>query len=57
MMTTKEKKARKLIKKYSRDFNGELSDKEVLKLLGINRGTYYKYKKRLADELYEAENN
>lgn len=52
-MTTKEKKSRKLIKKYSKDFNGELSDIEMMKLLGINRGTYYKYKKRLADELYE----
>jgi len=52
-MTTKEKKSRKIIKKYSKDFNGQLSDLEMIKLLGINRGTYYKYKKRLADELYE----
>lgn len=51
-MTTKEKKSRKLIKKYSKDFNGQLSDLEMIKLLGINRGTYYKYKKRLADEQF-----
>ena len=36
------------IQKYSRDFNGNLTDPEVMKLIGdISRGTYYKYKAQL----------
>lgn len=36
------------IQKYSRDFNGPLTDPEVMKLIGnISRGTYYKYKAQL----------
>ena len=30
--------------KYSRDFDGTLADAEVIKLTGISRNTYYKYK-------------
>lgn len=39
-----------LIRKYSRDFNGTLTDVEVMKLVKVARGTYYKYKKALAEE-------
>ena len=39
------------IKKYCRDFGGALTDKEAIKLIGIDRKTYYKYKKELKDEL------
>ena len=36
------------IQKYSRNFNGTLTDPEVMKLIGdISRGTYYKYKAQL----------
>jgi len=36
------------IQKYSRDFNGNLTDPEVMRLIGgISRGTYYKYKAQL----------
>lgn len=36
------------IKKYSRDFDGQLKDPEVMKLVGnVSRGTYYKYKREL----------
>lgn len=36
------------IQKYSRDFNGSLTDPETMKLIGgISRGTYYKYKAQL----------
>ena len=39
--------AQDAIRKYSKDFNGALSDKDVLKIIGIARNTYYKYKKEL----------
>ena len=36
------------IRKYSRGFNGSLTDPETMKLIGgISRGTYYKYKAQL----------
>ncbi len=35
------------IKKLSRDFDGKNTDAEVIKLLGIARNTYYKYKKEM----------
>lgn len=37
------------IKKYSRDFGGTLTDAECIKLIGIARNTYYKYKRELRD--------
>lgn len=43
--------AKEQILKYSKDFNGTLKDVEVMKLIGIARNTYYKYKKELADEV------
>ena len=42
--------AKELIQKYSRDFNGTLADKEVMKLIGIANNTFYKYKRELKDE-------
>ncbi len=38
------------IRKYSRDFDGSLPDAEVMKLVGLSRNTYYKYKKQLRTE-------
>lgn len=52
--TYKVKKAAKTkakIKKYSKDFEGTLNDIEVIKLTGVAKNTYYKYKKELAEEL------
>lgn len=37
------------IRKYSRDFDGTLSDTDCMKLIGIARNTYYKYKRELKD--------
>ena len=37
------------ILKYSKSFNGSLSDKDTIKLLGIAKNTYYKYKKELIE--------
>lgn len=39
--------AQEKILKYSKDFNGSLSDSECMKLVGVSRNTYYKYKREL----------
>lgn len=39
--------AKAIILKHSKDFNGQLTDKEVCTLAGISRNTYYKYKAEL----------
>ena len=43
--------AKKDIIKYSKDYEGTLNDVEVIKLVGLARNTYYKYKK----EIYEGQ--
>lgn len=43
--------AKELILKYSKNFNGILPDEEVIKLAGVARNTYYKYKKELKEGL------
>lgn len=45
----KEAPAKEKIKKYSKDFYGTLSDIECMKLIGISRNTYYKYKKDISN--------
>lgn len=50
-LTTKKSVEKKVgIKKYCKDFNGTLNDKDTMKLLGIARNTYYKYKKEMINE-------
>ena len=44
------------ILKYSKDFDGSLNDVECMKLTGLARNTYYKYKKELKDERDKAAN-
>ena len=51
LVTKKSIEAKEQIKKYSKDFNGSLKDIEVMKLIGISRNSYYKYKKELVEEL------
>lgn len=41
---------KKLILEKSRDFNGINNDIDCMKLTGLSRNTYYKYKR----ELYES---
>lgn len=49
-LTTKRSiQAKEVIKKHSKDFNGTLTDIEVMKLTGLARNTYYKYKRELAE--------
>lgn len=50
LTTKKSVEAKEIIRKRSKDFNGDLSDPEVMKLTGIARGTYYKYKRELKGE-------
>lgn len=45
--TKKSIRAKESIKKYSKDFEGNLLDSECIKLIGISKNTYYKYKKQL----------
>ena len=50
-LTTKKSVAKKAeILKHSKDFNGSLGDAEVIKLTGLARNTYYKYKRELKEE-------
>lgn len=44
----KEAPAKEKIIKYSKDFEGSLNDVECIKLVGVSRNTYYKYKRELS---------
>ena len=47
-LTTKKSIAAKTaITKYSKDFDGTLTDEECIKLVGVSRNSFYKYKKEL----------
>lgn len=50
LTTKKSVAAKEIIKKHSKDFGGTLSDVDVIKLSGLARNTYYKYKKELKRE-------
>lgn len=41
--------AKKQIQKYCKDFGGTLSDADCIRLIGISRNSYYKYKKELKE--------
>lgn len=42
--------AKEIIRKHSKDFDGTLDDADVIKLAGISRNTYYRYKAELKAE-------
>lgn len=42
--------AKEIIRKHSKDFDGTLTDAECMKLAGIAKNTYYKYKRELMQE-------
>lgn len=51
-LTTKKSVAAKdVIKKHSIDFDGSLEDSDVMKLAGISRNSYYKYKREIREEI------
>lgn len=42
--------AKEQIKKFNKDFGGQLNNEETWKLIGISKMTFYKYKKELIEE-------
>ena len=48
--TKKSATMKPIIKQHSKDFGGSLTDVEVMKLTGLARNTYYKYKRELKAE-------
>lgn len=56
IITTKKSiEVKKIIREHAKDFGGSLKDLEVIKLAGVTRNTYYKYKAEIKAELLEAE--
>lgn len=51
--TKKEITCKEVILKNSKDFNGNNSDDEVIKICGISRNSYYKYKRELKQSISE----
>ena len=51
LTTRKSIAAKAIIMKHSKNFNGTLTDPEVIKLCGISRNTYYRYKQQLKEKL------
>lgn len=49
LITKKSIEAKKQIRKYSKDFDGQLSDVECMRMIGLARNTYYKYKRELKE--------
>ena len=49
--TRKARESKQIIEKHSKDFNGSLNDLECMKLTGLSRNTYYKYKRELKGNL------
>lgn len=51
-LNVKKKEPKKAeIRKYCKDFDGTLTDKDTMKLVGLARNTYYKYKKEILAEM------
>lgn len=50
LTTKKSITAKEVIKKHSKDFGGTLADADVIKLTGLARNTYYKYKREIKSE-------
>jgi len=50
LTTKKSIAAKEIIRKHSVDFGGTLTDTEVIKLTGLARNTYYKYKREIREE-------
>ena len=50
LRVTKAAPAKEQIKKYNRDFGGQLTNQETWELIGISKMTFYKYKREILDE-------
>lgn len=53
LTTKKSKEAKEIILKHCKDFNGTLNDIECMKLTGLARNTFYKYKRELKEDINE----
>ena len=53
----KKEPAKQLIVKYSKWFDGQLTDKDTMKLVGLSRNTYYKYKKEIIQNISDNDND
>lgn len=51
LITKKSIKAKEVILKHSKEFDGTLNDIECMKLAGLTRNTYYKYKRELKENI------
>lgn len=49
LVTKKSLSAKEVIVKHSKDFNGTLSDADCMKLVGISRNSFYKYKREIKE--------
>lgn len=50
MNVKKKEPCKLLIRKYSKDFDGHLTDVDAMKQIGIARNTYYKYKREMQEQ-------
>lgn len=50
LCTKKSVEAKKVIREHSKAFGGSLNDIECIKLTGLSRNTFYKYKKEIQSE-------
>ena len=55
LVTKKSIAAKELIRKHSKTFGGSLSDAQCMKMVGISRNTYYKYKNEIKQEMLAKE--
>lgn len=51
LVVKKAEPTKNLIRQYSKDFDGTLNDKDTIKIVGVARNTYYRYKKEMFEEL------
>lgn len=51
LVTKKSIRAKELIRKYNKSFNGSLTNEDTWKLIGISKTTFYKYKEEMLAEL------
>lgn len=49
LTTKKSIESKEIIKKHSKDFGGSLNDIELMKMTGLSRNTYYRYKRELKE--------
>ena len=50
-ITKKSIKVKAIIEKHSTDFNGNLSDVEIMQMTGVAKNTYYRYKRELKERI------